>query len=320
MDYRMGVVRDKIVESGGWCVTRKSVAMDMMTCWLESGREVTQEIALWDLAIAEDMGGIQPHRYYAKRWRWSEGRAYRFLAANGAVKRKSMSDYISETITLQERSKSEAKVKQERSKSEAKSGEISTESASSEAPVKQERSSSEAPVKQPIISRSCAKKKKEKEKEEYIPSSIVRAGARDSAMESRYNTIYAYPSEEEVIEDGELRNIPADVCRHFWQHFTTYGWKSKSGQQIAHWGLRLQRWHDDNRKRTHTRQGASSGHIKQGKQQAGVADCLDYARDLEAAAAKFAGLGVGDRPKALSGEGDQDGRGSRHPTLRLVGT
>lgn len=315
----MGVVRDKIVESGGWCVTRKSVAMDMMTCWLESGREVTQEIALWDLAIAEDMGGIQPHRYYAKRWRWSEGRAYRFLAANGAVKRKSMSDYISETVTLQERSKSEAEVKQERSKSEAKSAEIPTESASSEARVKQERSKSEAKVKQPIISRSCAKKKKEKEKEE-IPSSIVRAGARDSAMESRYNTLYAYPSEEEVIEDGELRNIPADVCRHFWQHFTTYGWKSKSGQQIAHWGLRLQRWHDDNRKRTHTRQGASSGHIKQGKQQAGVADCLDYARDLEAAAAKFAGLGVGDRPKALSGEGDQDGRGSRHPTLRLVGT
>lgn len=316
----MGVVRDKIVESGGWCVTRKSVAMDMMTCWLESGREVTQEIALWDLAIAEDMGGIQSYRYYAKRWRWSEGRAYRFLAANGAVKHKSTSDYISETITLQERSKSEAKVKQERSKSEAKSGEISTESAGSGAPVEQERSTSGAPVEHPIISRSRAKKEKEKKKEEYIPSSIVRAGARDSAMESRYNTAYGYPSEEEVIEDGELRNIPADVCRYFWQHFTTYGWKSKSGQQIAHWGLRLQRWHDDNRKRTHTRQGASSGHIKQGKQQAGVADCLDYARDLEAAAAKFAGLGVGDRPKALSGEGDQDGIGSRDPTLRLVGT
>lgn len=318
----MGVVRDRIVESGGWCVVRKSVAMDMMTCWLESGREVTQEIALWDLAIAEDMGGIQPYRYYAKRWRWGEARAYRFLAANGAVKRKSMSDYISETITLQERSTSEAPVKQERSKSEAKSAEIPTESASSEAPVKQGRSKSEAEVKQPIISRSRAKKEKEKkkEKEEYIHSSSVRAGARDSAMESRYNTAYGYPSEEEVIEDGELRNIPADVCRHFWQHFTTYGWKSKSGQQIAHWGLRLQRWHDDNRKRTHTRQGASSGHIKQGKQQAGVADCLDYARDLEAAAAKFAGLGAGDRPKALSGEGDQDGIGSRHPTLRLVGT
>ena len=291
----MGVVRDKIVESGGWCVTRKNVAMDMMTCWLESGREVTQEIALWDLAIAEDMGGIQPHRYYAKRWRWSEGRAYRFLAANGAVNRKRVSDYIGETVTLQERSKSEAR-------------------------VKQERSSSEAAVKQPIISRSRAKKEKEKkkEKEEYLHSSIARA--RDSALESRYNTAYGYPSEEEVIEDGGLRNIPADACRHFWQHFTTYGWKSKSGQQIAHWGLRLQRWHDDNRKRTHTRQGASNGRIKQGKQQAGVADCLDYAHDLEAAAARFAGLGAGDRPKALSGEGDQDGPGSRHPTLRLVGT
>ena len=316
----MGVVRDRIVESGGWCVARKNVAMDMMTCWLESGREVTPEIALWDLAIAEDMGGIQSHRYYAKRWRWSEGRAYRFLAANGAVKHKGMSDYISETITLQERSTSEAPVKQERSTSEAKSAEIPTESAGSETPVKQERSTSEAPVEQPIISRSRAKKEKEKKKEEYIHSSIVHAGARDSAMESRYNTVYGYPSEEEVIEDGELRDIPADVCRHFWQHFTTYGWKSKSGQQIAHWGLRLQRWHDDNRKRTHTRQGASNGHIKQGKQQAGVADCLDYAHDLEAAAAKFAGLGAGDRPKALSGEGDQDGRGSRHPTLRLVGT
>jgi len=316
----MGVVRDKIVESGGWCVTRKNVAMDMMTCWLESGREVTQEIALWDLAIAEDMGGIQPHRYYAKRWRWSEGRAYRFLAANGAVNRKRVSDYIGETVTLQERSKSEARVKQERSSSEAKNAEISTESQSSEARVKQERSSSEAAVKQPIISRSRAKKEKEKkkEKEEYLHSSIARA--RDSALESRYNTAYGYPSEEEVIEDGGLRNIPADACRHFWQHFTTYGWKSKSGQQIAHWGLRLQRWHDDNRKHTHTRQGAGNGHIKQGKQQAGVADCLDYARDLEAAAAKFAGLGAGDRPKALSGEGDQDGPGSRHPTLRLVGT
>jgi len=170
----MGVVRDKIVESGGWCVTRKNVAMDMMTCWLESGREVTQEIALWDLAIAEDMGGIQPHRYYAKRWRWSEGRAYRFLAANGAVKHKGMSDYISETITLQERSTSEAPVKQERSTSEAKSAEIPTESAGSETPVKQERSTSEAPVEQPIISRSRAKKEKEKKKEEYIHFEIIK--------------------------------------------------------------------------------------------------------------------------------------------------
>jgi len=296
--------------------------MDMMTCWLESGREVTQEIALWDLAIAEDMGGIQSYRYYAKRWRWGEGRAYRFLAANGAVKRKSMSDYISETITLQERSKSEAKVKQERSKSEAKSAEIPTESAGSEAPVKQERSKSEAEVKQPIVSRSCAKKEKEKKKEteEYIHSSSVRAGARDSAMESRYNTAYAYPSEEEVIEDGELRNIPADVCRHFWQHFTGWGWGGEGGEECGHWGLGLQRVHDDHSKRTHARQGASSGNIKEGKQRAGGGDGRDYARDLEEAAAKFAGLGAGDRPKALSGEGDQDGIGSRHPTLRLVGT
>lgn len=144
-------VLQRFRNEGNWIAIAPSTVKELIRLWLESGQEVTPEVATADLLYWIDQGGKLPsYRFFAGRWKWATRKTYLLFAEIGiyttseVTRRAQIARSNSGADTKQQKSSDEATEQDLRSGNEAIPLEIPKSDQNSEAEPEQDNTIAEA--------------------------------------------------------------------------------------------------------------------------------------------------------------------------------